>query len=254
MRTRYYSPDLKRFMNCDILTGSIANPSTLNLFAYVNGDPISYVDPFGMSAERGDSGYEISWDSVLFGVHTVLDVVGFVPAVGMIADAANALVYGLEGDWLNFGLSATAIIPVVGDAAAGGKVVSKGAKLLGAATDTARIVENADDIYDTTKVVVEASGTAKKLHRPYIRKATREAVIDATPRLPDGRFIDVNTGLPIDGKYDLGHVYGHEFWRERDLAMEKGWTQKQFNDYMNNPSFYRIEDPISNRSHKFEMR
>jgi RHS repeat-associated protein len=55
MRARYYDPLLKRFMNCDILTGSIANPSTLNLYAYVNGDPISYVDPFGMSAERSNN-------------------------------------------------------------------------------------------------------------------------------------------------------------------------------------------------------
>ena len=31
-------------------------------------------------------------------------------------------------------------------------------------------------------------------------------------------------------------------------------TQKQFNDYMNNPLFYQIEDPLLNRSHKFEMR
>ena len=37
------------------------------------------------------------------------------------------------------------------------------------------------------------------------------------------------------------------------LAMSKGWTQKQFNDYMNNPDFYQIESPSSNRSHKFEM-
>ena len=59
---------------------------------------------------------------------------------------------------------------------------------------------------------------------------------------------------PIDGKYDLGHISGHEFWRERDEAMRKGWTQKQFNDYMNNPDFYRIEDPSSNRSHKYEKR
>ena len=46
---------------------------------------------------------------------------------------------------------------------------------------------------------------------------------------------------------------GGEFWREKQKAMEKGWTQKQFNDYMNNPDFYRIEDPHLNRSHKFEM-
>ena len=47
----------------------------------------------------------------------------------------------------------------------------------------------------------------------------------------------------FEGKYDLGHVTGHEFWREQKMAMEKGWSQKQFNDYMNNPDFYRIEDP-----------
>ena len=55
MRARYYSPDLKRFMNADIIDGSIENSTTLNVYAYVNGNPISYVDPFGMSAERGDS-------------------------------------------------------------------------------------------------------------------------------------------------------------------------------------------------------
>ena len=52
MRTRYYSPDLKRFMTPDIIKGSIADSSSLNLYTFVNGDPINYVDPFGMSAER----------------------------------------------------------------------------------------------------------------------------------------------------------------------------------------------------------
>ena len=95
---------------------------------------------------------------------------------------------------------------------------------------------------------------AKKLHRPYIRKSTRQAVEPASPKTSDGKFIDINLNKPIEGKYDLGHVRGHEFWRERERAQKLGWSQKQFNDYMNNPSFYRIEDPISNRSHKFELR
>ena len=63
-----------------------------------------------------------------------------------------------------------------------------------------------------------------------------------------------NTGKVIDGKYDLGHKYGHEFRRERERAQNLGWTQKQFNNYMNNPVFYQIEDPRINRSHKFEMK
>ena len=45
----------------------------------------------------------------------------------------------------------------------------------------------------------------------------------------------------------------HEFWREKENAMAKGWSQKVFNDYMNNPSFYQIESPAINRSHKFEL-
>ena len=60
MRARYYSPALKRFMNADIILGSIADPSTLNLYAYVNGNPISYVDPFGLSKEESSNG-GIEW-------------------------------------------------------------------------------------------------------------------------------------------------------------------------------------------------
>ena len=53
MRTRFYNPQLKRFMNADVIDGSIADSTSLNLYTYVNGNPISFVDPFGMSAERG---------------------------------------------------------------------------------------------------------------------------------------------------------------------------------------------------------
>ena len=49
MRARYYSPDMRRFVNADIVAGNISNAVTLNRFAYANGNPISYVDPFGLS-------------------------------------------------------------------------------------------------------------------------------------------------------------------------------------------------------------
>ena len=49
MRARYYSPDMKRFINADIVAGAISNAITLNRFAYANGNPVSFVDPFGLS-------------------------------------------------------------------------------------------------------------------------------------------------------------------------------------------------------------
>ena len=53
MRARYHSPEMKRFVNADIVAGKISNAITLNRFAYANGNPVSFVDPFGLSAERG---------------------------------------------------------------------------------------------------------------------------------------------------------------------------------------------------------
>ena len=37
-------------------------------------------------------------------------------------------------------------------------------------------------------------------------------------------------------------------------AKPEGLTQKEFNDRMNNPYLYQIEDPHTNRSHKFELK
>ena len=48
MRARYYSPDMRRFVNADIVAGEISNAVTLNRFAYANGNPVSFVDPFGL--------------------------------------------------------------------------------------------------------------------------------------------------------------------------------------------------------------
>ena len=55
MRARYYSPDMRRFINADIIPGEISNAVTLNRYAYANGNPVSNTDPFGLSAERGDN-------------------------------------------------------------------------------------------------------------------------------------------------------------------------------------------------------
>lgn len=44
MCARYYSPDMRRFINTDIITSKISNAVTLNRYAYANGNPVSNVD------------------------------------------------------------------------------------------------------------------------------------------------------------------------------------------------------------------
>ena len=54
MRARYYSPDMRRFVNADIIRGRISDSTSLNRYAYVNGNPVSFIDPFGLNKEDKD--------------------------------------------------------------------------------------------------------------------------------------------------------------------------------------------------------
>lgn len=68
-------------------------------------------------AEQPDDGW--SWSDI---GHTALDVLGLVPVVGEAFDGVNAAWYASEGDWLNAGLSAAAMIPLAGWMTTGGKL------------------------------------------------------------------------------------------------------------------------------------
>ena len=48
MRSRYYNVEIKRFINQDVLLGVLERIFSLNRYAYVEGNPVSYLDPFGL--------------------------------------------------------------------------------------------------------------------------------------------------------------------------------------------------------------
>jgi RHS repeat-associated protein len=48
---RYYNPKLGRFMTADPLSGDVADPQSLNLFSYVENDPVNWVDPLGLCGD-----------------------------------------------------------------------------------------------------------------------------------------------------------------------------------------------------------
>ena len=221
LQSRYYDPVTGRFLNADNIVTTEQSLVGTNVFAYCGNNPVVSEDETGHF-----------WD-------TVFDVVSIVVSIIDVVKHPKKLT-----SWLGLALDiGCAVVPF----ATGGGTAIRAASKADDAIDAVKTYNKIDNVADTAK-------TTKKLHRPYIRKSTRSAVEAAAPKLPDGTFIDINTNKPIIGKYDLGHVSGHEFWRERNNAMAQGWSQKQFNDYMNNPKFYQIEDPISNRSHIFEMK
>lgn len=52
MRARYYNPEIKRFINQDVIEGNITNSPSLNKYAYCQGNPVMLLDPFGLKAKN----------------------------------------------------------------------------------------------------------------------------------------------------------------------------------------------------------
>ena len=223
-------------------------------YAYCAGNPISLIDEDGLDFVlfganessiifRTDllefsidvSGFGLDWGGnyTLDGTETLsaaLDLAGFFDPSG-IADGANAALLASEGDYWGAIQSGLSVLPL---------------------GDLAKVSKIGKDI----RIIGDAISASNKgyLHRPYIRKRVREVVESKTPRDEIGRFLDANTRAPISGKYDLGHVWGKEYWRLKADAEAKGLTQKEFNELMNNPDLYQIEDPHINRSRRYEKK
>jgi hypothetical protein len=53
---RMYSSGYGRFQTADLLAGSPSDPQSLNRFAYVQNDPMNFIDPFGLAQFCVNSG------------------------------------------------------------------------------------------------------------------------------------------------------------------------------------------------------
>ncbi len=108
MRARYYDQDIKRFINRDILSGDIGNSQSLNRYCYVQGNPVSLTDPFGLCPTRA----EVYKNRALKWLHTALDFGGFF-FDGF--DFANVLLYHFEGRDTEAAITLICLIPGMGN-------------------------------------------------------------------------------------------------------------------------------------------
>lgn len=154
MRQRYYSPQLKRFLNQDIVTGDPKESQSLNRYCYVQGNPVSLTDPFGLSPLENPE----KW---LPFIHTILDVIGCIPGpVGMAANLINGILYFLvDHDPLMGGLSMLAVVTAGASKLAVG--VGKAAKTAQIIESFGNIVSNAASFLINSKMLVDTALSMK---------------------------------------------------------------------------------------------
>ena len=171
MRQRYYNPQIKRFINQDILTGSLDNSQSLNRYSYVQGNPVSYTDPFGLSPVNG-------LFSNTNNIHTTLTVLGFTPGPGgVVADLLDAGIYLVEGDLSGTALAFLAVFcgsaALTGKAAKAGKVMNKANKL----SNTSQLVNRASDMMSTGNSFMRAAMNGSDVTQ-VVKTARQGRVID----------------------------------------------------------------------------
>ena len=172
MRARYYSPEIKRFINADIVAGAISNAITLNRFTYANGNPVSFVDPFGLSAW--------SWLK-----ENVVDPVGHA-----LTTAGNAIVDGAKaaGEFI-VDTATTVGNAIVDGAKAAGKFIVDTATTVGnAIVDGAQAAGNfiADTASNVGTAIVDGTKTAANWTNENIIKPAGEALCNVGRQIKDG--------------------------------------------------------------------
>ena len=140
---RYYASTVGRFLSPDwsaktepVPYAKLDDPQSLNLYSYVGNNPLVRTDLDG----------HLTWDQVKTG----LDVVGFVPVVGDVANAASGAISLAQGHYGEAALSFAAAVPVVG--------------VLGEIGKGAELVKEAGTVIHAEKAVVATE------------KATSEAI------------------------------------------------------------------------------
>ena len=157
-----------------------------------------------------------SENSFMDGVHTVLDVAGFIPVVGDLADLANGVIFAAEGDWVNAGISTAAIFF---DAATGAKLATKASKeVIGETVETVAEKAVKNSVEELAEDAVEKAGketaenVAEKTGKDVVEGGAGVGNIAGkldTNNIPNMTKQDIIDNIPDDWNYTEHNGFVH---------------------------------------------
>ncbi|MGN0402918.1 MAG: RHS repeat-associated core domain-containing protein, partial [Acetatifactor sp.] len=224
MRQRYYNPEIKRFVNQDVVRGSIGNSQSLNRYSYVQGNPVSYTDPFGLSPISGlfaDTSF----------AHSVLGLLGCIPGpVGILANSADAIIYfAVDHDYLMATVSALDAVSMgatgkIAKAVGKGQKISKSAMYLKVTTS---LLSNTLSFGKNTSMAGE---NLHKMYNKYIAGGHTFDWNDSETRAECYNLCLNLFGMAMSGKgmYKEGTDFGGMLWQDGGVLKSKissGWNK-----------------------------
>ncbi|MFC4906866.1 RHS repeat domain-containing protein [Actinomadura gamaensis] len=160
---RQYDPNTGRFISLDPVVDT-SDPQQMHGYSYSYNNPLAFTDPTGL------------WGWSDWG-HLTLDVIGYVPVVGEVADVANGVWYAAEGNYVDAGLSFGSAIPLVGYGASAAKALKTADKAVEGVDTVKDIAKTADKAEDFVK-------TSDNLTPPNTNTFAKKAPENPAPAKP----------------------------------------------------------------------
>lgn len=161
LKSRYYNPEIRRFISKDGYKGTIESPTSQNEYIYCVNNPLNYTDPNG----------NFAWALLLehlvdTSIETVADVL-----IDMLLDGKDFNKY------VSIGLGFTTnLIPIAGEYRTGKNLAKLQAKY---GDDVVRVLKNSDELYEHLDDIVAAGkkGGVEGIEK-YLKRLGKKSGLD----------------------------------------------------------------------------